>query len=135
MSNNKLACDPIIIFYNKLLKRTQADLKFPEFSEIFLRLSLKEYINANSNFSSIVQLYRKLLVLYYCEKYPSLNDVSCIMGSIFTSNDLIAILNDRNNLLDEWQNFVQSNSSNNDEDTSDIQYEEQAQNVLQSEVD
>uniref|UniRef100_A0A1A9V355 Uncharacterized protein n=1 Tax=Glossina austeni TaxID=7395 RepID=A0A1A9V355_GLOAU len=134
MSNNKLACDPIIIFYNKLLKRTQADLKFPEFSEIFLRLSLKEYINANSNFSSIVQLYRKLLVLYYCEKYPSLNDVSCIMGSIFTSNDLIAILNERNNLLDEWQNFVQSNSPNNDENTSDIQYEEQAQNVLQSEI-
>uniref|UniRef100_A0A1A9ZMN6 Uncharacterized protein n=1 Tax=Glossina pallidipes TaxID=7398 RepID=A0A1A9ZMN6_GLOPL len=133
--SNKLACDPIIIFYNKLLKQTQADLKFPEFSEIFLRLSLKEYINANSNFSSIVQLYRKLLVLYYCEKYPSLNDVSCIMGSIFTSNDLIAILNERNNLLDEWQNFVQSNSSNNDEDTSDIQYEEQTQNVLQSEVD
>lgn len=57
------------------------------------------------------------------------------MGSIFTPNDLIAILNERNNLLDEWQNFVQSNSSNNDEDTSDIQYEEQAQNVLQSEVD
>uniref|UniRef100_A0A1B0AQ77 Uncharacterized protein n=1 Tax=Glossina palpalis gambiensis TaxID=67801 RepID=A0A1B0AQ77_9MUSC len=135
MSNNKLVYDPIIIFYNKLLKRTQADLKFPEFSEIFLRLSLKEYINVNNNFSSILQLYRKLLVLYYCEKYPSLSDVSRIMQSIFTSNDLIAILNERNTLLDEWQNFVQGNSSNNDTDTSDIQYEEQVQNVLQTEVD
>ncbi|XP_037900642.1 uncharacterized protein LOC119644971, partial [Glossina fuscipes] len=116
-------------------RRTQADLKFPEFSEIFLRLSLKEYINVNNNFSSILQLYRKLLVLYYCEKYPSLSDVSRIMQSIFTSNDLIAILNERNTLLDEWQNFVQGNSSNNDTDTSDIQYEEQVQNVLQTEVD
>uniref|UniRef100_A0A1A9WC87 Uncharacterized protein n=1 Tax=Glossina brevipalpis TaxID=37001 RepID=A0A1A9WC87_9MUSC len=121
----------------KQRRKTQADLKFPEFSEIFLRLSVNKYLNPNTNFSLIVQLYRKLLVLYYSEKYPSLSDVSHIMKSIFTSNDLIAILNERNKLLDEWQHFNQSNLSTSTV-AVDVQYEEYTQSkssVLQKEVD
>ncbi|KAM7357859.1 uncharacterized protein ACRADG_003034 [Cochliomyia hominivorax] len=104
---NELLNDAVINTYHQLLNKTQSDKKLPEFSEIYLRLAFKEVLGRNHIIpSDNLQLYRKLLVLYYCDIYPFLKSVITIMERCFTIDEIHAIIAEKESLLKKWSDFV-----------------------------
>ena len=53
----------------------------------------------------VLQLYRKILVLHYCQEYVGISDVCLIMEKCFSKSDIYAIIADRENYVKEWAQF------------------------------
>ncbi|KAI8126322.1 hypothetical protein FF38_06761 [Lucilia cuprina] len=103
---SKFTLDSILSIYFNMLQKTQLERVLPEFSEIYLRLSFKENFGKNYLISSDnLQLYRKLLVLHYCEEYPSLTSVIGIMERCFSVEDIYNIVAEREDILCKWWEF------------------------------
>ena len=79
----------VLKFFNCLLKYIQTAFA------LCLQIILPEHL----------ELCRKLLVLYYLEKYPSISSVFVIMDRCFDKNDINVILAERQHILCQWREF------------------------------
>uniref|UniRef100_A0A1I8PQ29 Uncharacterized protein n=1 Tax=Stomoxys calcitrans TaxID=35570 RepID=A0A1I8PQ29_STOCA len=96
------------------MHRYTQDEDLPEFSEIYLRVAfLKVFGKDYAIKPDVLQLYRKLLVLYYCQQYPSISNVFPIMERCFSLNNITNIIAQESDLKDQWEKFMQSEISNN----------------------
>ncbi|XP_065362270.1 uncharacterized protein LOC135955833 [Calliphora vicina] len=113
----KFAGDSIISAYVNMLDKTQSNHKLPEYSEIYLRLAFKQVNGKNHTIlPDTLQLYRKLLVLNYCEEYPSIKSVIAIMERCFSVEDIYGIVAEQDDLLRKWwelgNNYSNKHSNN-----------------------
>ncbi|XP_073838794.1 uncharacterized protein [Musca autumnalis] len=105
--------DPIIKSYENMKSQSQDSTELPEYSEIFLRLSFLEVFGkAYAIKHDILNLYKKILVLYYSEQYPSIASVQEIMDKCFSRCEIANIIADKDILYNLWQQFVKTDIVN-----------------------